>query len=86
MKNVGIIGVGKIGSTIAAFLNKKPEIFKVHLADINPWDKDESIIKIDASDINECKRFIGGKDKIITSTTHDVNINIAKSCAELGVA
>ncbi|SVC16962.1 uncharacterized protein METZ01_LOCUS269816, partial [marine metagenome] len=42
MKNVGIIGVGKIGRTIAAFLNKKPEIFRIHLADINPIN--ESII------------------------------------------
>ena len=86
MKNVGIIGVGKIGKTIAAFLNKKPEIFKVHLAALVPWDKNESIMELDASNIDECKRFIKGKDLIITSTTHDVNINIAKSCAELGVA
>ena len=52
MKNVGIIGVGKIGKTIAAFLNKKPEIFKVHLADLVPWDKNESIMELDASNID----------------------------------
>src|SRR5210317_1593066 len=82
MKKICVIGAGKIGRTINAYL--KLQGHEVFLVDSNPNIK--NAIHIDANDEQAVSEFIKDKDIVVSSAPYNVNITIADSCAANDVA
>ena len=82
MKKICVIGAGKIGRTINAYL--KLQGHEVFLVDSNPNIK--NAIHIDANDEQAVSEFIKDKDIVVSSAPYNVNITIADSCAANEVA
>jgi saccharopine dehydrogenase-like NADP-dependent oxidoreductase len=82
MKKICVIGAGKIGRTINAYL--KLQGHEVFLVDSNPNIK--NAIHIDANDEQAVSEFIKDKDIVVSSAPYNVNITIADSCAAHDVA
>lgn len=82
MKKICVIGAGKIGRTINAYL--KLQQHEVFLIDSNP--EINNAIHIDANDDRGLSEFIKDKDIVISSAPYNVNISIADACAAQDVA
>jgi len=83
MKNIVVIGAGKIGSVVYEYL--KTTEHTVHLVDDI---KDSNIIKLNADDPKQLKDYLINSqiDICVSAAPYNVNITIANVCAELGVA
>ena len=82
MAKICIIGAGKIGRIVNAFL--KLEKHEVFLVDSNT--EIENAIHIDANDENAISDFIKDKDIVVSCASYDANISIADACAANDVA
>ena len=82
MKKICVIGAGKIGRTINAYL--KLQGHEVFLVDSDPSIK--NAIHIDANDEQAVGEFIKDKDTVVSSAPYNVNKSIADSCAAHDVA
>ena len=82
MKKICVIGAGKIGRTINAYL--KLQGHEVFLVDSDPSIK--NAIHIDANDEQAVGEFIKDKDIVVSSAPYNVNKSIADSCAAHDVA
>ena len=76
MTSVGIIGVGKVGKTIAYYLEQ--EGFQVSLADKNPGYE-----YLDAADTKQLVKFVAKNDMIVSAAPYYLNKAIAYFCSEL---
>ena len=83
MKNIVIIGAGKIGSVVYRYL--KTTSHNVHLIDDI---KNSNITKLDATDSKQLKEYFlnSRADICVSAAPYHVNKNIADVCAETGVA
>ena len=82
MKKICVIGAGKIGRTINAYL--KLQGHEEILVDSDPSIK--NAIHIDANDEQAVGEFIKDKDIVVSSAPYNVNKSIADSCAAHDVA
>ena len=82
MAKICVIGAGKIGRIVNAFL--KLEKHEVFLVDSNT--EIENAIHIDANDENAISDFIKDKDIVVSCASYDANISIADACAANDVA
>lgn len=83
MKNIVVIGAGKIGSVVYEYLKQTEH--RVFLVD----DVERvSITKLDANDPEQLKEFFKDSqiDICVSAAPYNVNKNIADVCAEKGVA
>lgn len=83
MKTIGIIGAGKIGKTIHAYLLS--EGFDVKIADVETRDI-PGFIKLDASDKVALQEYVSSVDIIVSATLYHLNKGIADVCADTGTA
>ena len=81
MKNIGILGAGKIGSTIHAYL--KTTEHNVTVAD--KFGSDE-VQALDVFNKKELDAFVSKQDIIVSAAPYDANPLIADSCNENNVA
>ncbi len=77
MKDVGIIGNGKIGKAVASLL--RAENFTITVADSNPG---VDCVQIDGTDEKQVEHFASNKDAIISTGPYFINKTIAKVCAK----
>lgn len=84
IKNIAVVGLGKVGSLVAILLNKS---FKVHGFDSQPitntFPFQSSIIDISdhQSTVNQLKEF----DAVVSCLPYRYNINIAKIAHQAGI-
>jgi saccharopine dehydrogenase-like NADP-dependent oxidoreductase len=76
MKDVGIIGNGKIGKAVASLL--RAENFTITVADVEPG---VDCVHIDGTNEKQVEHFISDKDAIISTGPYFINKTIAKVCA-----
>ena len=81
MKNIGILGAGKIGSTIHAYL--KTTEHNITVAD--KFGNDEVEI-LDVFNKQDLDAFVSKQDIIVSAAPYDANPLIADSCNENNVA
>ena len=81
MKNIGILGAGKIGSTIHAYL--KTTEHNVTVADKIGSDEVQAL---DVFNKKELDAFVSKQDIIVSAAPYDANPLIADSCNENNVA
>ena len=77
MKKIVVVGAGKIGRIVSAFL--KLEKHEVFLVDSNT--EIQNAIHIDANDDHAFSEFIQDKDIVVSCASYDANISIADACA-----
>lgn len=84
MKNIAIIGAGKIGSVIYEYL-KSIDNVQIFLTDNI---EDNNTIKLDANNSSLLKEFLKNSkiDICVSAAPYNVNIAIANVCAELDIA
>ena len=82
MKKIVVIGAGKIGRIVNAFL--KLEKHEVFLVDQNT--EIQNAIHLDANDDHALSEFIKDKDIVVSCASYDANISIADACAANDVA
>ena len=82
MAKICVVGAGKIGKIVNAFL--KREKHEVFLIDANTEIK--NAIHIDANDESALTEFIKDKDIVVSCASYDANISIADACAANDVA
>jgi len=81
MKNIGIIGSGKIGSTIYAYL--KTTDHNISIAD--KIQKNE-VQKIDVFNKDDLESFVSKQDILVSGAPYDANPLIADACNKFNVA
>lgn len=83
MKNIVVIGAGKIGSVVYEYLKQTEH--KIFLIDDV---KNSNITRIDANNPSQLKEFFNNSqaDICVSAAPYNVNKNIADVCAETGVA
>ena len=82
MAKICVVGAGKIGRIVNAFL--KLEKHETFLVDSNT--EIENAIHIDANDESALTDFIKDKDIVVSCASYDANISIADACAANDVA
>lgn len=80
MKKIGIIGAGKIGSTIHTYLNP------LHQVTIVDKIYHDGIQKLDVFDQKELAKFVSTQDIIVSAAPYDANPLIANACHNFNVA
>lgn len=81
MKKIGILGAGKIGSTIHAYL--KTTEHKITIADKFGTDQ---VQQLDVFDKTQLDNFVSQQDMIVSAAPYDANPLIADSCNQHNVA
>jgi len=92
MKNIAVIGSGKIGYAIARFLADTDD-YRVTVADnsaasLARYDAEQHIATqiLDVTKSEQCQGFISGKDAVISACSFDLNRIIAESALATGVS
>ncbi len=84
IKKIGVLGLGKVGSLVAALLNSKYDVEGMDQSDSKeklPFD----IIKGDVSNDKSIRNFLKDKDAVVSCLPYFLNINIAKTAVDMGV-
>ena len=93
--HIGIVGAGNIGSTIYQLLISSNTNYQISIADQvekrNPFIKDEDYHRLTITKptydghCTQFSQFVNGKTLIVNALPFHQNINLYKSCFELGV-
>lgn len=86
---IGILGAGKIGSTIAALLEASAFCTGVVLGDARPGEalgRKTRRVKLDVASATDLARFVGGVDAVVSAAPFFLNKAIAGACAKRGVS
>ena len=87
--NIGVIGAGKVGISIAELLEAADFCTGILLADFRsveglpPWDK-TTWRRLDVTSPDELEAFIAACDAVVSATPFYLNKIIAKACAHAG--
>ncbi len=91
MMKLAILGAGKVGTTIALMLKKSKFCSDLLIADIEPRQELKKlapidVVKLDITDRSSLKKFIVGRDAIVSAAPFFLNQTIAEACAQTAVA
>src|SRR5690554_7826836 len=84
IKNIGVLGLGKVGSLVATLLSSKYKVEGMDQAEAKekfPF----KIVKGDVSNDKSIRDFLKDKDAVVSCLPYFLNIKIAKTAMELGV-
>ena len=84
IKNIAVLGLGKVGSLVATLLSSKFDVIGV---DKQPSNEDfpfETVVG-DVSNEQEMRKFLAEKDAVVTCLPYFLNIKLAEIAADLGV-
>lgn len=88
---IAILGAGKVGTTIALMLKKSTFCSDLSIADIATQIGPQAlsgidIVKLDITDKSLLRKFIVGRDAVISAAPYFLNRTIAEVCAQEDVA
>ena len=81
MKNIGVIGNGKIGKAVASLL--RAEHFSITVADAVGGP---DCVQLDATDEKQVEHFLSDKDGVVCAGPYHITKPVAKVCAKLNKA
>jgi saccharopine dehydrogenase-like NADP-dependent oxidoreductase len=84
IEKIGVLGLGKVGSLVAALLSSKYEVEGLDQAE--PKDKFTfKILKGDVSKDETIRKFLKDKQAVVSCLPYFLNIKIAQTAADMGV-
>lgn len=84
IKNIAVLGLGKVGSLVATLLSSKYKVIGIDQAENEenfPFDTSKG----DVSDANYIRDLLKDKDAVVSCLPYFLNIKIAEIAVELGV-
>ncbi|WP_271424677.1 saccharopine dehydrogenase family protein [Aequorivita sinensis] len=84
IKNIGVLGMGKVGSLVATLLSSK-----FHVEGMDQYEAKEKfpfeIVKGDVSNDKNIRDFLKDKDAVVSCLPYFLNIKIAETAFDMGV-
>lgn len=84
IKNIGVLGLGKVGSLVATFLSSK-----FHVEGMDQYEAKEKfpfeIVKGNVSNDKNIRDFLKDKDAVVSCLPYFLNIKIAETAVDMGV-
>jgi saccharopine dehydrogenase-like NADP-dependent oxidoreductase len=88
---IAILGAGKVGLTIALMLKKSKFCSDLSLAGIEPRPESKALgtvdfVKLDITDQSALRKFIAGRNAVVSAAPFFLNRAIAEACAHEAVS
>ncbi|HLW33846.1 MAG TPA: saccharopine dehydrogenase NADP-binding domain-containing protein, partial [Aequorivita sp.] len=84
IKNIGVLGLGKVGSLVATLLSSKYKVEGMDQAKAKEKFPFE-IVKGDVSSDKNIRDFLKDKDAVVSCLPYFLNIKIAETAVDMGV-
>lgn len=83
IKRIAVLGLGKVGSLVATLLSSKFEVEGMDQQSID--DLSFKTVKGDVSKEQEIRKFLDGKDAVVTCLPYFLNIQLAEIAVDMGI-